>query len=46
MPAYGLGTLYAARHRRGVWLVGTVLVLLVVGLFLDYTVSQLSWTGD
>jgi hypothetical protein len=39
MPAYGLGTLYAARHRRGVWLVGAVLVLLVVGLFLDYTVS-------
>jgi len=39
MPGHGLGPPYAARHRRGLWLVTTVLVLLVIGLSLDYTVS-------
>jgi hypothetical protein len=39
MPAHGLGSLSSLRHRRGAWLVASVLVLLVVGLTLDYTVS-------
>jgi hypothetical protein len=40
MPPGGLGTWSAARKRRYGWLAVSLLVLLVVGLSLDYTVSS------